>query len=107
MDYHTYCFGKLRGARDGPGHWRLDNLMRLKLVTANRLDDGAVVYLDRSGAWSTDINDAATTDADAIDGPLAGEALRVLPHSSAFDWAWILHHPRTSMWPDADQVARR
>jgi hypothetical protein len=38
----------------------------------------------------------------AVDGPLAGVALRVLPHSSAFDWAWILHHPRTSMWPDAE-----
>lgn len=35
----------------------------------------------------------------AIDGPLAGQALRVLPHSSSFDWAWALHHPRTAWWP--------
>ena len=35
----------------------------------------------------------------AIDGSLAGEALRLLPHSSAFDWAWDLHHPRTTWWP--------
>jgi hypothetical protein len=35
----------------------------------------------------------------ATDGPLAGEALRQLPHSSAFDWAWELHHPRSTFWP--------
>jgi hypothetical protein len=36
----------------------------------------------------------------AIEGPLAGQALRRLPHSSSFDWAWLLHHPSTTFWPD-------
>ena len=36
----------------------------------------------------------------AIEGPLAGHVLRQLPHSSAFDWAWLLHHPSTTFWPD-------
>jgi hypothetical protein len=31
------------------------------VVTANRLGDGAVVYLDRQGGWSTDLADAAVT----------------------------------------------
>ena len=39
----------------------------------------------------------------AIEGALAGEALRVLPHSSAFDWACALHHPRTEFYPPLAQ----
>lgn len=34
----------------------------LKVLTANRLRDGAVVYLTDSGAWSEDIRRAAATD---------------------------------------------
>jgi len=41
-----------------------------KLVTANRLTDGAVVYFDAAGGWSLNFADAATVAGDA-----AAEAL--------------------------------
>lgn len=36
--------------------------MSLQVVTANRLDDGLVVFLTASGAWETDINRARTVE---------------------------------------------
>lgn len=34
--------------------------MALQMVTANRLRDGAVVYLEPDGAWSPDVNRGVT-----------------------------------------------
>ena len=36
--------------------------MSHKLLTANRLNDGAVVYLDRDGGWSTGFREAWVVD---------------------------------------------
>jgi hypothetical protein len=35
----------------------------------------------------------------ATAGPLAGTVLRQVPFSTAFDWAWELHNPRTTFYP--------
>jgi Protein of unknown function (DUF2849) len=42
-----------------------------RILTANRLNDGAVVYLDRSGEWTRDLDRAAG----AADEPAAGALL--------------------------------
>lgn len=44
--------------------------MSLQIVTANRLDDGLVVFLTADGGWSENINDARIAD-----GKEAAEAL--------------------------------
>lgn len=44
--------------------------MSLQVVTANRLDDGLVVFLTSDGRWSENINDARTAE-----GKEAAEAL--------------------------------
>ena len=36
--------------------------MSAQIVTANRLHDGVVVYLDEGGSWSEDIADARVAD---------------------------------------------
>jgi hypothetical protein len=58
-----------------------------KALTANRLGDGAVVYLTEAGDWSTDINaariaaDQATADALLARGEAAAAAqIIVLPY---------------------------
>jgi hypothetical protein len=49
----------------------------MKILTANRLTDGAVVYLTASGDWSHDLSHALRlTDADA---PAALAAAELLP----------------------------
>jgi len=45
--------------------------MALSAVTANRLIDGAVVYLDLDGGWTQDFGKAATLPASATDKLLA------------------------------------
>jgi len=61
---------------------------QLHVLTANRLGDGAVVFLDRAGCWTTDLQDAiVAADASAQAGLVAlGErdaaaALVVGPYS--------------------------
>ncbi|HAY50155.1 DUF2849 domain-containing protein [Thalassospira sp.] len=46
--------------------------MSLQVVTANRLDDGLVVFLTAQGGWSENINDARVADGkDAAEAMLA------------------------------------
>ena len=47
-------------------------------VTANRLDDGAVVYLDAEGAWTREFRRAAT-----LDDPAARAAALAVAEASA------------------------
>lgn len=47
--------------------------VRLVCVTANRLADGAVVWLTAAGAWSERIADAAAVEKDALP-PLLAQA---------------------------------
>lgn len=42
-----------------------------KVVTANRLDDGLVVFLDPEGGWTLDIATARILDDDELDDALA------------------------------------
>ena len=42
--------------------------MSCKLLTANRLNDGAVVYLDRDGGWSTRFGEGWVVDNDVDTG---------------------------------------
>ena len=54
----------------------------MKTLTANRLDDGAVVYWDGAG-WTTDIAAAALLDAEAdglLQQALAAETVIVGPY---------------------------
>lgn len=44
--------------------------MSLKVITANRLVDGRVVYLDAAGAWSQRFSQARRYDAAAADAAL-------------------------------------
>lgn len=45
---------------------------KLQIVTANRLTDGAVIYLDRNGEWSLSIGDARVArDKEEAEGLLA------------------------------------
>ena len=39
----------------------------------------------------------------AVDGPLAGSAMRQVPHSSSYDWAWLLHNSNTTFFPPLEQ----
>jgi hypothetical protein len=49
--------------------------MSLQVVTANRLDDGLVVFLTRDGGWSENINEACIADGkDAAEALLATAA---------------------------------
>jgi len=34
----------------------------------------------------------------ALEGPLRGEVLRVVPHNSSFDWAWLDFYPHTEIY---------
>lgn len=34
----------------------------------------------------------------ALAGPLRGEALRVIPHNSSFDWAWLDFYPHSEIY---------
>ncbi len=43
----------------------------MKAVTANRLDDGAVVYLDESGQWTVELALAARYEGDDAEAALA------------------------------------
>ncbi|MBX2831607.1 MAG: DUF2849 domain-containing protein [Rhodospirillales bacterium] len=48
--------------------------MSLQVVTANRLDDGLVVFLTADGGWSENINDARTADGKEAANALLAEA---------------------------------
>jgi Protein of unknown function (DUF2849) len=51
------------------------NSTSLKIVTANRLREGDVVYLTDGGAWSTHLNESrATRDAEELQAMLAEAA---------------------------------
>ncbi len=39
--------------------------MKLQVMTANRLDDGAVVYLDRRGRWTETLAGASVAESEA------------------------------------------
>ncbi|MEM6993484.1 MAG: DUF2849 domain-containing protein [Myxococcota bacterium] len=54
-------------ARDKGTHW---------VITANRTDDGAPVYLDAAHAWSERLAEALTTADDANKDTLLKQALR-------------------------------
>ncbi|HEY3814047.1 MAG TPA: DUF2849 domain-containing protein [Caulobacteraceae bacterium] len=43
----------------------------MKILTANRLTDGAVLWLGEDAAWSRDFESAALLDAATADGALA------------------------------------
>lgn len=43
----------------------------MKAVTANRLSDGAVVYLNEDRNWTADVRQAARYDADAAEAALS------------------------------------
>ncbi len=47
-----------------------------KVVTANRLSEGRVVYLDGNGDWSTSLGDAACAADDAASDALGAQAER-------------------------------
>ena len=49
----------------------------MKAITANRLEDGAVVYLDREGQWTARLEEAARYDGDAGEAALAEAQVRV------------------------------
>jgi hypothetical protein len=44
----------------------------VKILTANRLQDGAVVWLALAGRWSTDFEDAVRLDPELAAAALAG-----------------------------------
>jgi Protein of unknown function (DUF2849) len=56
-----------RAALDPPGavSMRSDKRAMLKIISANRLEDGIVVYLVAEGAWTPDINHAQRFASDA------------------------------------------
>jgi hypothetical protein len=47
-----------------------------QVVTANRLDDGVVVYLDPAGGWTERIDDAQVVEGDAALAAAVAEAKR-------------------------------
>jgi len=49
--------------------------MTLKVVTANRLRDGAIVYRTASGAWSENLSEAAGADSEADERRLLADAV--------------------------------
>lgn len=48
--------------------------MSLQVVTANRLEDGLVVFLTSDGSWSENINDARTAEDKEAANALLAEA---------------------------------
>ncbi|GJL90971.1 DUF2849 domain-containing protein [Hyphococcus sp.] len=56
----------------------------MKTVTANRLDDGAVVYLADDDRWTSDINAAARFADDDSKSVLAAAQLRVKEIADAY-----------------------
>jgi hypothetical protein len=60
-----------------------------KVVTANRLGDGIVVFLDADGGWTVEIGQALVVDDDGIDEVLAygkdQESARIILDSYAVD----------------------
>lgn len=60
-----------------------------KVVTANRLDNGLVVFLDPQGGWTLDIAEARILDDDEIDAALAygkeQDDARIIVDSYAID----------------------
>jgi hypothetical protein len=50
--------------------------MTLKVATANRLDDGEVVYLSAAGAWSERLEDGAVAETPDGDAALLSKARR-------------------------------
>ena len=56
----------------------------MKVITANRLTDGAVVYWSNEGAWTSDFAEAARFDKDAADDALAKVAVRVREITEAY-----------------------
>jgi len=49
----------------------------MKAITANRLEDGAVVYLDDNGQWTAQIGRAARFDGEAGEAALADAKRRM------------------------------
>ena len=48
----------------------------MKAITANRLEDGAVVYLDRNGQWTAQLGEAARYDGEAGEAALVEAKMR-------------------------------
>jgi hypothetical protein len=64
--------------------------MSYQLLTANRLNDGAVVYLDRDGTWSTRFDEAWVVDTEVDAGAFEdigrrGERARIVVGSYLMD----------------------
>ena len=56
----------------------------MKAVTANRLDDGAVVYLAGDGAWTSDLSAAARFEDDGAKSALEEAQARVKEIADAY-----------------------
>ena len=74
--------------------------MSLKVITANRLVDGRVVYLDAAGAWSPRFGQARRYDADTVDAVL--ETLSRTPAASE-----VVDRYAIEVGGDSDQTAPR
>lgn len=59
-------------------------------------DGSALVDLETETTWDITTGFAQT-------GPLAGEAMPLLPYSSALDWAWVLFYPESSVYGEESQ----
>lgn len=53
-----------------PSLYRGECVVTLRMVTANRLSDGAVVYLDKERGWIRDVNQGIAVAEDAADALL-------------------------------------
>ena len=60
--------------------------MTIQIATANRLRDGAVVYLAPDGRWSARISDAES----AVDDAAAAELLQSAPRGDAVVGAYLM-----------------
>ena len=49
--------------------------MTNRVITANRLEDGAVVWLDQAGIWVREVGRAAASDNNAVIGSLLSRAI--------------------------------
>ena len=52
--------------------------MSVKVLTANRLADGGVVYLNTAGGWSANLQEAATADGPEAEADLEARAARAV-----------------------------
>ncbi|PQA87853.1 DUF2849 domain-containing protein [Hyphococcus luteus] len=56
----------------------------MKAVTANRLEDGVVVYLSNDNDWTSDLTKAARFENDDAKAALAGAEARAGEHAGAY-----------------------